>query len=567
MKPQTTTNYLLLAAGGVFSFSTAACHQTESSVKPNIIIVYADDLDFDELSIYKNTEFPCYNGMKELGLFKPDPDDSALSHFQNQVFMTEGEMAYYSNPVMHTPTINKLASEGALFNRFYVTSSVCTPSRYSLLTGRFASKSLGVVRDEYPGNVLFNAYIEPDEDNIAKVMKRAGYETGFVGKWHNNLPEWNEMRLASRALQNRDPEDAETKSIYQGFYNRSVLYLQEKIGFDLADRVYTDNKEALPVPRKMKAHNLEWITEGAIDFITKERDKPFFLYMALTLPHGRYYSDWIKDDPLATPAGMLTERPKGMPSRESILKTCEDIGIGTQNALATVIDYSILALIESLHEKKIADNTVLIFTSDHQSRGKNTCYEVCRVPMFVWWGNKIKPGTQINDLIANIDILPTLVDMAGAKLSENYETDGKSFLPWLTGEEKSEFRKALLLESGFSRAVVTRNYKYLVNRPPEKVDIIMREEATKAKATNTRRRIGWDGRPNRHAAEPGIWFYADRDFPHYFDYDQMYNLQTDYFEQTNIINNEEGQRVLPEMKSLLRKLLSDMNYPYGEFTE
>ena len=86
----------------------------------------------------------------------------------------------------------------------------------------------------------------------------------------------------------------------------------------------------------MRVHNLEWITEGAIKFIKQERENPFFLYMAITLPHGRYTADWIKENPLATPAGMLKERPEGMPPREFIVKTLEEKGIDQRNATATL---------------------------------------------------------------------------------------------------------------------------------------------------------------------------------------------------------------------------------------
>ena len=158
-----------------------------------------------------------------------------------------------------------------------------------------------------------------------------------------------------------------------------------------------------------------------------------------------------------------------------------------------MIDYSVAAIMNALKEKKIDKNTVLIFTSDHQSRGKNTCYEVCRVPMFIWWGDKIKPGTKIDEICANIDITSTIVDMAGGKVSEDNPQDGMSFLPWLLGKEKKEFRKALLLECGFSRAAVTRKYKYLVNRPTPAIEKKMNDEAVKCLANNTQKenRMGW----------------------------------------------------------------------------
>ena len=562
-------SYLLKTAGGLLGILQAANVQAitenQNSIKPNIILIYCDDLDFDEVSFYNNRNFPSYSGMREAGLFKPDKDDKGLSHFQNRIFLPEGEMAYYNDSRMYMPAVDNLTSNGAVFNRFYVTSAISTPSRYGMITGRHASKSEGVLTALEPGNVMFNSPIRPEEGTFAKEMKRCGYNTGFLGKWHNGISQAGGKAPAD--LINQDPEDPETKKYYQGIYNRSVAYLKENMGFDFVDRIYTNNKEQLPVPGSMRVHNLEWITEGALNFIRQDRSNPFFLYMAITLPHGRYTADWFKENPLATPAGMLKERPKGMPTREFIMNTLKEKGIDQRNATATLIDYSIAAIMNALKEEGLDKNTVLIFTSDHQSRGKNTCYEVCRVPMFIWWADKIKPGTKIDEICANIDITSTIVDMAGGTVSKDNPQDGMSFLPWLLGKEKKDFRKALLLECGFSRAAVTKNYKYLVNRPPASIEKKMNDEAEKCLADNSRRRIGWDGFENPHTGEPGIWFYADRDFPNFFDRDQIYNLQNDHFEQNNLMNTAEGKKILPEMQNIMKDLLKDMSYKFGEFKQ
>jgi arylsulfatase A-like enzyme len=562
-------SHLLKTAGGALSLLQLANIQAATTVtadnKPNIILIYCDDLDFDEVSFYNSRNVPSYNGMKEAGLYKPDKDDKGPSHFQNSIFMPEGETVLYNDTRMYMPVIDKLSSQGAIFNRFYVTSAISTPSRYGMITGRYASKSQGVLNAASPGNVQWNSPIRPGEGTFAKEMKRLGYNTGFVGKWHNGFQTDKEISQAAKSLIDKDPEDPETKKIYQGLYNRSVQYLKDNMGFDYVERVYTNNKEALPLPRSMRVHNLEWITEGALEFIKKDRNNPFFLYMAITLPHGRYSKDLYKDNPLYTPAGVLKERPGGMPDREFIMKTLDEKGIDQRNATATLIDYSVAAIVDALKEKGVDNNTVLIFTSDHQARGKNTCYESCRVPMFIWWGKRIKPGTKIDEICANIDITSTIVDMAGGTVSKDNPQDGKSFLPWLLGKEKKDFRKALLLECGFSRAAVTKEYKYLVNRPPANIEKVMNDEAEKCLANNTRRRIGWDGVPSPHIGEPGIRYYADRDFPCYFDKDQVYNLKNDFFEQNNILNIAEGQKILPEMKEIMKELLKDMNYPFGEF--
>jgi arylsulfatase A-like enzyme len=337
---------LLKTATGVLGLFQVANIQSASpspvNEKPNIILIYCDDLDFDEVSFYNTRNFPSYNGMKEAGLFKPDKDDKGLSHFQNRIFMPMGEMAWYKDPRMYMPVIDNLSSQGAIFNRFYVTSAISTPSRYGMITGRHASKSDGVLNSANPGNVMFNSPIKTSEGTFAKEMKKCGYNTGFLGKWHNGITV--EGFRAPADLINKDPEDPETKMYYQGIYKKSVEYLKENMGFDFVDRIYTNNKESLPVPGSMRVHNLEWITEGAVNFIRQDRNDPFFLYMAITLPHGRYTSEWYKENPLATPAGMLRVRPEGMPTRASIMKILEEKGIDQRNATATLIDYSVAAI-------------------------------------------------------------------------------------------------------------------------------------------------------------------------------------------------------------------------------
>ena len=563
MKPPSIISACLL---GVVLILNSCSKQEVEKVRPNIILFYADDLDFDEISIYEGREFPCYSGMEELGLYRPDQDDTARSHYQNRRFLHEGEMVFYDDPRMYMPTIDKLADEGAVFDRFYVTTAICTPSRYSLITGRYASRSPGVIHFREPGNVTFNQHLLPTEGNFAREMKRLGYETGFVGKWHNGNGGVRVDRGTSNRIRGMDPEDPEAKEIYQGFYKGLARHLKDSIGFDFAERIWAGNKESQPVPQVMRVHNLEWLTEGALKFIRQDRENPFFLYMALTVPHGRYYSDWINDDPLATPAGMLSERPDCMPPREEIIGLLEEKGIDTRNAIATWIDFSVAALMEGLKEKELDENTVFIFISDHQSRGKNAAYEGCRVPMFVWWGDRIPPGTRIDEICANIDVSSTLVDMAGGQVSPGNPQDGMSFLPVILGKGKGDFRQALLLELGFSRSVVTKKYKYMANRPPESIALRMQEEEKEYNATGRRRRIDWAGSSNPHLPEPGIWFCADRDFPNYFDQDQLYDLEKDWFEQENILDTPEGQKVLPGLKMQLKDLMKDMEYPFGEFT-
>ena len=314
----------------------------------------------------------------------------------------------------------------------------------------------------------------------------------------------------------------------------------------------------------MQVHNLDWITEGALNFIDRYHRQPFCLYMPLTTPHGSYGAKWIDEDPRITPAGMLKKAPDGMPSRQSIRERLDAEGIDRRNAPATWIDDSVGAVMKRLDDLGVADNTVVIFTSDHQSRGKYTCYESSRVPCLIRWPRAIAPGTEIDSICANIDLAATFIEMAGGSAPDDMTMDGRSFLPWLTGNAtEADRRDALLLECSNIRAVVTEQHKFIVNRPGQEALDRMAAEATDCARTGERRQIGWDGSRNPHPNEKGIRYGSDRDFPRYFDIDQLYDLESDIYEQDNVIADHPA--VADRLRARLTDLLAPLPHTFGEF--
>ncbi|MFC1498127.1 sulfatase [Verrucomicrobiota bacterium] len=531
--------------------------------KPNIILIYADDLDFDEISPYNHVKFPSYTGAKKLGYYRPQNNGLFI---QNDKPLPRGEQGYFNDPRMLTPNIDRLAKEGAVFERFYITTSICTPSRYSLLTGRYASRSPSFCETHKPcthGNIQWNTFVSPEETNIAKALKNSGYTTAIVGKWHNFAP----RAIAKDIPNNANPHDPEINARIKEAYKYGVRYLNKEIGFDHVDRIYFQNKEFLGVPDTMKAHNPEWITEGALNFIEKNTEKPFFLYLPITLPHGQYYSGALNENPLATPAGMLGKAPDTGTSRTDIIKRLQEKGIDERNATATWIDDGVGAVLKKIKELGIENNTVIIFTSDHQSRGKFTCYEGCRVPFIMRWPSKIKPGTRVNDICANIDVAATLIEIAGGQPPDDMVKDGRSFVPLLRKRRHTEWRDALMLECSNIRAVVTEKWKYIANRPPAGIRKKMEKEAMECASAGKKRRISWHGTENWHNDEEGVIYGADRDFPHYFDYDQLYNLENDIYEQKNLANEPEYSGILREMKKRLKDELKTLPHIFGEFKE
>ena len=553
---------------------------------PNIVLMYVDDLDFDQISVYDPAEFPCYTGAKETGNLE---QRSPVTANQNGRFLKVGEMSWYKDRRMLTPNVEKLAETGVRLDRFYLTSSTCTPSRYSLLTGRYASRSPALLAECPPNTtpiIAWNSHLLASEGNLARDLKAAGYTTGLIGKWH--ISDYNiggvdfksgfqnhhektgtggELRpfqlVASYFPETADYGDPAVQRALERIYEAMRQKVLAASGFDVVDRFYFANYGGLPMPEHMKVHNLEWQTEGALEFIENNKDTPFFLYFSITAPHGQYFQDWMQKDWRATPAGMLTERPKGMPSRESVRQRVLKAGIPLQNAMSTWIDDSLGALLAKLDETGLADNTIVLFLSDHQSRGKLTVHEGHRAPGIVRWPGHIQPGSVEKRIVSNIDLRPTLLEAAGVQPPAD-TVDGKSWLPML-GNKDADWRESLLLETSYSRAVVSKDWKYIAHRPPQDVLDKMEADRAAAEKQGSRRHVGWSGRITNPASGMGVRFNADQDFPNYFDPDQLYDLNNDVFEQNNLFGHPEYWGKVEQLKQQLDLYLKKLPHAFGEF--
>lgn len=498
--------------------------------RPNFVLFYADDLDADEIGCLAGSpNYPHYTGAARLG------------------FPGKGG---YEDPRMLTPRIDSLAREGVEFTRFYVTSPVCTPSRYSILTGRYASRSPGLLPKfpaGTPATITWNTPIVPEEDNLAKELQRLGYATGVVGKWHN-FPGSEKLPEVDKAFrENDDPRDPKIARQLAEKQERACRALMERYGWTFASRINFGNTE-LTLPTAIRGQNLEWHTEGALEFLRRYHSKPFFLYYALPVPHGQYFP-LRRLNPLATAAGMLDKPAGGQPSRASVYARLKAAGIHERNAMATWMDDAVGAILDALDGYRVADNTIVMFISDNPTRGKYSCYEGARVPALMRWPRRVRGGTKVDSLCANIDILPTLLEAAGGKPSPSAKTDGRSFLNQLTdGIEPPDWRKDLLLEVHNSRAVVTRRWKYIANRLDPNTTLRIQKD----------RSLFWNG-TNHHS------YNAEHDFPAYFDADQLYDLETDLYEQKNLAAAPAHTKTRREMQERLSRLLAPLPHAFGEF--
>ncbi len=525
----------------LFPFLAKKAFARKPEKRPNIVFIYADDQDFDEIEPYDADKFPCSTGAKHAGITGP-----------------QSRQAYHKP--MLTPNISRLAKEGAIFTRFYITSPICTPSRYSTLTGRYCNKNPWIIQEYKQKNqelqfIQWNTNMENNEDNIAKKMKSLGYSTGVVGKWHN-LP-WkvnNKSKPIYKSLpQGGDPGNPEIKKKLAEIYDIHRSALQDGYGFDYVERIYFGN----PDPHKIKQirfTNLDWVVEGAVNFIDEYKDNPFFLYVPLNLPHGHYYEQkWANVDYQICPLGKLDKAPGLMPSKESLAQRLKENNIPQRQAVATYIDDAVGVVIKHLESIGQLDNTAIIYSSDHQAYGKNNLYEGTRVPFIMRWPGKVEPGTQINSLAANIDLYSTFVNIANGTISEADNQDGQSILPLLEGNTENK-RESLILECAYSKALVTEKYKYIANRLPEKIQ----REFDAAKEDTTKKPVFWNGWTTHS-------FKAEKMFPHYSDSDQLYDLENDLFEQDNLAGKPEHKNTLEKMKELLKEAVKNIPAKFAEF--
>jgi arylsulfatase A-like enzyme len=496
--------------------------------RPNVVVIYVDDLDLDELGVL---------GSKQL----------------------------------MTPNIDKLARDGMMFRQGYVTSSICTPSRFGMLTGNYACRSVPLQIEPSsswrnrcfpeggPGNIHFNAILAPGQKTVANYLQDAGYTTGIVGKWHLGRGPKGYKEKKLWIPKDVDPESAEGQAKIGAFYKQCTDYVKANYGFDYVDGFYVNNARALPsvgYPKSCGEHNPEWMTAKAREFIEANKGRPFYLYYALTLPHGEGNS-LIKTlenaDPYLTPVGRLNELPdSGMPPRETIFQRLEKAMLPTSSCGMLWVDDAVGALLAKLDECGVADNTVVFFLSDHGNYAKEALYDGgARVPCFVKWPGVIPPGAESEQIVANIDVAPTILEIAGAPQPDVF--DGKSILSILKGND-APVRDHLLLEVGYGRAVVSRDWKYIALRFPE-------FELPEIERQGGLQNVNY----NADSASANFRIKGTQTYPnHYYDFDQLYDLNRDPNEQKNLFGNPEYASKIKQMQTLLRAELEKMPHTFGE---
>lgn len=346
--------------------------------------------------------------------------------------MGYGDIGAKGNPVVRTPNLDRLASEAAELTDFYV-SPVCSPTRASLMTGRYNHRTRCI--DTFKGRSM----MDPEEYTVAEMLQDAGYATGIFGKWHlgDNYP----MR----------PQD-------QGFdevlIHRGGGLAQPSEPIE-NERRYTDPilfENGKQVQKKGYCTDIYF--DEAIAFMedSKKAGKPFFVYLPPNAPHGPYH-----DVPLD-----LLEYYQSIDLSPILNGNAKEDHVDTVArvfAMVENIDQNMGKLDAYLKESGQYDNTIVMFLVDN---GPNTMRYVgpfrgmkshvheggIRSMFYARWPEKLKAGTKSDRIAAHIDIMPTLMEVAGAEKPAGLKLDGRSVLPLLLGEvEVEDGSRAIVIQS------------------------------------------------------------------------------------------------------------------------
>lgn len=392
-----------------FVVATANGYAIEKD-KPNIVLLYADDAGYADFGFQPNVR----DDMKSL-----------------------------------TPKIDSIARNGVRFSNAYMSGAVCSPSRAGMMTGRYQSR-FGHDNNIPPG--YMKGGLPKSETFGAKRLQALGYKTGIVGKWHLGYPAGFQ------------PNDRGFDWFY-GCLQGSRSYFPMKK--PTPHRVFLENR----TPTDEKGYTTDRIGDAACRFIKSNADKPFFLFVSFTAPHGPLQA---KESDLAKLDHIENQKRK---KYAGLIKALDD-NVG--KILATIKDSG------------MEQNTLVIFTNDNGGqtltgannfplRGrKGTLWEGgTRVPMCMKWPGKIPKGDTISAPVISLDFLPTFVEMAGAKVDPKWKLDGRSILGIVTAkDDKFPTRTMFWRQHGSSGSISCREGKWKLvyqrataNAKPELYDL------------------------------------------------------------------------------------------------
>ena len=505
---------LLLAALPLVSARLSAVES-----KPNIVIIFADDLGYGDVG--------CYGATK-----------------------------------VKTPNIDRLATQGRMFTDAHSASAVCTPSRYALITGEYPAR-----KNLYPPVFLKTGLlIDTRQQTIASVMKDAGYATACIGKWHlgfgKGQPNWNgelkpgPLELGFDYYFGVPVVNSHPPFVYVENHNVVGLVPDDPFVFGkkAKTRVFPEKMGITQIGGADAAHKRyddemvgTTLTEKAVSWIKKQKENPFFLYLATTNIHHPF-----------------TPHPR--------FKGTSDCG--RYGDFIHELDWILGEIVQVLDEQGLADNTLVIFTSDnggmfnqggqdawaagHTLNGKLLGFKFDawegghRVPFIARWPGNIPAGTKSSQLICNVDMLATLAALTGSNLKEGQGQDSVNILPALTGDPEKPLREQLLLAGRQPTHLAMRKGKWMYIGAQGGGGFTARTRD--AHAFGGPAVISFIKRENSDIENGRIKANAPPA--------QLYDLEADPYQTTNVYR--EHPEVVKEMQALLSKYPRHTPKPKGK---
>ncbi len=399
----------------------------------------------------------------------------------NIVFILTDDMGWkdlgcYGNKYTETPNIDSLARSGILFTQSYAACPVSSPTRASILTGKYPARlqltNFLVGNRTDPASPVLPApwkpYLEAREVTVAELLKEAGYTTAMIGKWHlgnhDSIAPWNQGFDYTRMI-GKNGLDYYNYSIYEDSYRKEFT--------DKGSDYLTDK-----------------LTDYSIEFLTQNKDRPFFLYLAYSAPHV-----------------VIVPRPDKLMKYFRKYAQADEKYNPYYAAMVESIDDGVGRIMKFLKENNLMENTVIFFTSDNGGLGmdelgptptsnlplrawKGHVYEGgIRVPAIVSWQGKIVPGRVSDEYFSSIDYFPTISEIAGIRnLPDNI--DGISILPLLLGKGKTDGNRPLFWHYPHfsnqmgrpSGAVRSGDYKLVENYETGKLELYnLKEDISESK--------------------------------------------------------------------------------------
>ncbi len=461
---------------GCLLLAVTACSQNgpEPPDRPNLLFILTDDQRHDALSIYDTF------------------------------------------PWLETPNLDALAADGVVFENAFVTTSLCSPSRGSFLTGTYANRH----------GVIVNEYVDPATElpTFPEVLQQNGYETAYIGKWH------------------MAPHDTPRKG-----FDHWVSFRGQGKYFDC--QLNIDG-----VSEMSQKYITDELTDRTIAFLRREREKPFAVYLSHKAVHGPFtpaprhaelYSgvefrsrDNPDDNMAAKPAWLREAAAKRRQGKPVADFGNEERMMNMLRAISAV-DEGVGRIIAELREQEILDETAVVFAGDngyfygeHGGLGdKRKAYEPSmRIPILMRYPPLAEPGTREDAMVLNIDVAPTLLELAGARIPETMQ--GHSWVGVLRGEDAG--RDSFFYEY----------YEEIRYRP----------------------RGGYGGTPTTLAVRTKDWKYIT--YPELEgEIDELYHLSADPEELNNLAVDPAHAGQLAHMKKLLAQQMEEIGYRKPEPVE